>query len=376
MKILYLVHGSDMMGANRCLLDLITGLQQYAVENVVLLPENGELAKVLTERGVEYIIAPYHNWAFTKYISKGYWLNFKLQHENQSFLKAIVEKVKDRNFDIIYSNSSVIGMGAQLAEALHKPHVWHIREFGEKDYNKAFYKGRNYFNLWANKATAIISMSAAIDKEVLPKVTAPKYVIHDGIISKDAIAKIVPNQNHNKETFTFLIIGLIHPTKGQFTALQAFHKVYQKNQNVRLLIAGSGRKLYTQKIKNYIKNNKLEHAAQYLGYVTNPYQIHQQADCVLMCSRSEGMGRVTIEGMVFGNPVIGFNGGATPELIDHQVDGLIYSGGIAELAGCMEYLAANRNIAAQFGKAGRKKAEDKYTIEGYIGEVYEILGKV
>ncbi len=365
-----------MMGANRCLLDLISGLQPNGVNPLVLLPEEGPLVKVLKEKKIEYLIETYHNWAFTKYYKLSYWMQGIRANQNKKHLPHLCKVIYQHNIDIIYTNSSQTGIGAFIAEELKIQHVWHIREFGEKDYDLAFYKGRTYFNQWANKATALISMSAAIEQETLQAITAPKHVIHDGIILKDLLSKIQPRKEKPNKPFTFLIIGAIHPTKGQLTAVKAFHLLTKNNSDVRLLIAGKGRKLYTQKIKSYIQKNKLSDKIEMLGYVNDPYAVHQKADAVLMCSKSEGMGRVTLEAMIFGNPVIGFNGGGTPELIEDGVDGFIYHTDENELAKKMEILVNNPALAFKMGKAGRKKIEEKYTIEDFTDKVYNILSSL
>lgn len=371
MKILYVVHGGDMMGANRSLLELVLEVRHYGAEPVLLLPDKGELAEVLDREEVSYLVAPFYPWANTKYLSKGYWLNGWRQRKNRDYLSAIIELVQPQKFDIIYSNTSIVGIGAQLAEALGLPHIWHIREFGEKDYNIAFYGGRALFTKWANKAAAIISISHTLKKEVLAHLTAPVKVLYDGVITTKRLESITPNQNHHKNPFVFLIIGLIHPTKGQLTALKAFHQVYREHPNTKLLLAGRGRRLYTKRLLHYIKKNKLEGAVEYLGYTKEPYKVHQKASCVLVCSRNEGMGRVTIEGMIFGNPVIGYKGGATPELIQHGQNGLLYSNGVEDLATCMKQLVVNRDLAAQYGKNGREQAA-KYVIEVAAKEEYKI----
>jgi glycosyltransferase involved in cell wall biosynthesis len=376
MRILFFTHGADMMGANRCLLDLLTGLIPLGVTPVVVVPASGELEAVLKDRGIECVVMKYYNWAFTRFISLSYWISSFRQFQNKYlFLPAIVQQTQKLNIDMVYTNSSIVGIGAWLADAINLPHVWHVREFGEKDYGMVFWRGRRYFDSWANKAELLISMSHAIEKEVLANISAPIVTVHDGIITEEAFLNIIPAENHSEPPFTFLIIGAIHPTKGQMTALRCFHEVYKTNKNVRLLIAGMGRRFYAKKIKAYISDNNLESAVNYLGYVSNPYKIHLQADAVLMCSKSEGMGRVTIEGMIFGNPVIGFNGGATPELIDNQKDGLIYNTP-AELVTHMNYLADNPDVAKEFGRNGRIKAGKNFLIKDFVRQVYQHLAEI
>jgi glycosyltransferase involved in cell wall biosynthesis len=341
-----------------------------------VVPAAGALQQVLQDRAIAVEVLPYYNWAFTQYISVSYWLSSIRQFQNKyQYLPQIIEKVAALDADIIYTNSSIVGIGAWVADQLKIPHVWHVREFGKLDYNMIFWRGRSYFDRWANRSSLVISMSAAIDKAVLQGINAPKVVIHDGIVDKATYESIQAPQDHLNPPFTFLIIGAIHPTKGQMTALKAFHKLYKTKTSVRLIIAGTGRRLYARKIQQYIQKHRLSSVVKYLGYVKNPYEVHAQADAVLMCSKSEGMGRVTIEGMLFGNPVIGYNGGATPELIDHAKNGLIYQD-IDELLGHMRFLVEHPQVAQNYGKAGRIKAAKNFLIEEFVRTIFAQLQNI
>ena len=67
-----------------------------------------------------------------------------------------------------------------------------------------------------------------------------------------------------------------------------------------------------------------------------------------MCSRAEAFGRVTVEAMKLGLPVIGAARGATPELVRDGWNGLLYAHGDAnELAGKID-----RSIATARGDSG------------------------
>ncbi len=368
MKILFVTHGADMMGANRSMLNLIAGLQAYEVECVILTPDDGKLAaSVASDQKI--IISSYYRWAHTEYLSKEYWLNYFLQKKNKKRLNIIAEEIKDDNFDLIYSNSSTIGIGAQLADRLNIPHVWRIREFGEEDYNLSFWKGRTHFIQWANKAAAISFISKAIQDKFNQQITAPKYCIYNGVISKVALNKIIPSNNTG--AFTFLIIGLIHPNKGQFDAIIAFHAIYKEFPNSKLIIVGKGRRLYTRKMKKYISDHGLSNNINFLGYVDHPHEVYKKVDCLLMCSKSEGMGRVTVEAMIHGKPVIGYNGGATPELVKHEKNGLIYSNQ-KDLSACMTILLKDRALAEQYGKEGREMAEE-FVTEISVAKEYRIF---
>jgi glycosyltransferase involved in cell wall biosynthesis len=92
-----------------------------------------------------------------------------------------------------------------------------------------------------------------------------------------------------------------------------------------------------------------------------------------MCSPHEAMGRVTAEAMSACRPVIGFDGGGTPELIDHGRSGLLYRGGAEELAACMGRYAEEPGLAWRHGEAAWHQARRRHTTEAYAGHVHAIL---
>jgi glycosyltransferase involved in cell wall biosynthesis len=95
-----------------------------------------------------------------------------------------------------------------------------------------------------------------------------------------------------------------------------------------------------------------------------------------MCSRDEGMGRVTVEAMSYGKPVIGFQSGATPELIEDGIDGFLYKNGAQDLAEKMELLLRDPNRASTMGKTGQQKAIQNYTVQKYVDEMYDVFREV
>jgi len=108
-----------MMGANRSLLGLIRGLRKYEVESVVLCPKKGDFTDALEAENVEYLVAPFTNWVYTK-VSPNYYL-FPLRIlQNYFVLPRLSKQVAAINPDLIYTNSSVTAVGAYLAHRLEK----------------------------------------------------------------------------------------------------------------------------------------------------------------------------------------------------------------------------------------------------------------
>ena len=85
--------------------------------------------------------------------------------------------------------------------------------------------------------------------------------------------------------------------------------------------------VFRRQLQQQIENFGLEQHIELVGYIKNPTHYIQAADAVLVCSHWESFGRVTVEAMLAGKPIIGSANGATTELIQNGVTGLLYDSG-------------------------------------------------
>jgi len=158
--------------------------------------------------------------------------------------------------------------------------------------------------------------------------------------------------------------------------VEAFGLVAGKHPNARLRIVGGGRRLYEAKLKEMAKRKRVLDQVSFLGFKKEVAGEYHRADAVLMCSRDEGMGRVTVEAMSYGKPVLGYRGGATPELVMDEVNGYLYENGAEELAEKMELLLSDPDRARSMGKAGQQKAIQSFTVQKYVNEMYDAFREV
>ena len=95
-----------------------------------------------------------------------------------------------------------------------------------------------------------------------------------------------------------------------------------------------------------------------------------------MCSRDEAMGRVTVEAMASGLPVIGHARGGTPELVRDGITGFLYTDGAEALAARMLELVGDLSRAKRMGRGGAEEASKRFTVEGYASEVLAVYRSV
>lgn len=366
-----------MLGANRSLLALIIGLRQQGVEVMVWCPKFGSFTEALTKHLIPFEVYAYHTWA-APFLHPGFWMLPLTYLKNKAMMGVMRDSVERLQPDVIHTNSSVLSVGAYLAEDLKIPHVWHIREFGRLDYNMVFFPGQASFYHWLAKAAKVIVISEAVREVVLAEHEANETLIYNGVANmahfKSGKGLLHPPKEDGE--ITFLIIGILHPKKNQMVALQAFAKIVEEYPKARLLIVGKGQRLYEKQLRNFAEKHKLGDQVVFAGYMAEPEEAFRESDVVLMCSQLEAMGRVTVEAMAYGRPVIGFNSGGTPELITQGEDGFLYDGGPEELASCMRYFLRHQGDIRVMGRKGYEKAKTRFNEERYVSKMYKVFQEV
>jgi glycosyltransferase involved in cell wall biosynthesis len=93
-----------------------------------------------------------------------------------------------------------------------------------------------------------------------------------------------------------------------------------------------------------------------------------------MCSRGEPFGRVTVEAMKQGVPVVGAASGGTTEIIQDGVTGLLYRLGDAEdLAAKVEILHRDRELLGRMGEEARRWADSTFSLKKYTADLLRVF---
>jgi len=107
----------------------------------------------------------------------------------------------------------------------------------------------------------------------------------------------------------------------------------------------------------------------FLRFQPDPWRLYPEFDVVVHFSvRPEPFGRIVVEAMACGVPVIAARAGGPIEIVEHGVSGwLVEPGNVQALADTMVLsLAADREAV---GAAGRRTAEANFSAERFAAEV-------
>ena len=382
MRICFVSHSTGRHGAEQALLELIEGLVKLGVTCLVIVPKKGPLLIELNRLNIEWRIMGYPTLqiaGYPRWLSRKRLVPYRFARTIYGLLGSVqlARIISKWNCDIVYTNTSSIGVGALAAWFARKPHVWHLHESGHHMGLKYDLGKRRTVRLINYFSEIIIVVSSSL-KDIYSCHIEPNRMrlIYQAVTVNREIKK-THDLNFDKQFFQCVIVASLHPYKGQDEAIAALSKVILRGIKVKLLIIGEGWDSFQTRLHQQIANLGLEQYVKLAGYIKNPINYIQEADAELVCSHWESFGRVTIEAMLAGRAVIGTANGATAELIKDGVTGLLYnSGNHNELADKIQYLHENPEERLKLGTAARIWATDRFTQERYAKEVFDLLREV
>ncbi len=202
-------------------------------------------------------------------------------------------------------------------------------------------------------------------------------VIYNGIDTKLFVPsrerrQIWRSENHiSAATPIFVTVARFSRPKNHSLLIEAFYEVAKANPSAILLLVGDG-ELRT-KTEELVGRFGLTERVRFLGERTDIVDILNASDFFVLSSDYEGLPISVLEAMAIGKPIIATAVGGVPELITHDVNGILVSPGNRHgLATAMVALAEAPDRAREMGERGRQIVENKFDIK-QMARQYSIL---
>lgn len=317
MRICYFTHGNKQEGSSISLLNLIRGVSNAGHTCFVILPQKGYLCDKLDEFGVKWKIHSYRwstypqlkkNIDYVKFIPR-----LALLLINLFNFRRIEKTVLKFNPDIIHSNVSVIQIGYKIAKKNSIKHIWHIREYVDKDF---------HFNFFPSKKTYLKkihnSFTISITKDLFNYF---KLSDDNAIVIYNGVELSVKKKKYRyPKQSCFLFVGHVTETKGVFFLIDAYREYCNKVENpIDLIIIGKCLEVTKNIIRDRIDNLVIYNHVHFLGEIPKEQVLEYMQKClaIIVPSYFEAFGRITAEAMFNGCLVIGRNTGGTKEQFDN-----------------------------------------------------------
>ncbi|KAL6584702.1 hypothetical protein OROMI_003991 [Orobanche minor] len=257
-----------------------------------------------------------------------------------------------------------------------------------------------------------ISDELAFVAGISSSLNTPSFTTENMLERRQSLRKAVRKEmGLDDDDMLAILLGSINPGKGQLLLLESArllnnlsakesvsmdHDYYSRNplsesngrkdlKNIKILIGSVGSKsnkvAYVETLLRYLSaNSNLSKSVLWTPATTRVASLYSAADVYVMNSQGLGetFGRVTIEAMAFGLPVLGTDSGGTKEIVEHNVTGLLHPlgrPGAKILARNLEFLLRNPTARQEMGVKGKEKVETMYLKKHMFQKFGEVLYK-
>lgn len=179
------------------------------------------------------------------------------------------------------------------------------------------------------------------------------------------------------KTHQLCCVSRLQPGKGQDLLIKAMPLILEHVPTAALKIVGEGD--FATELRQLISKLGLEDHVQLTGRVPDALQVMAESEICVFPSvwELEGFGLVTIEAMSLGKPVVAFDTGPTPELIEDGKTGvLIEPGNVEAVAEVIVELLEKPRLAEKIGSAAEKSFNNRFSITQTVNLYHQVLGQL
>lgn len=227
-----------------------------------------------------------------------------------------------------------------------------------------FYDVPGYYLSEKVAAARFVCVIGSYARSQMMKVSSPEHwsKIEIAPLGVDAELFQPSSFRSSPELFEVLCVGRLVPAKGQHILLQAASLLQKSGKSFLLRFVGDGpdrQSLEREAHQSGLANVRFE------GSVNQDRirQFYETADIFALASFAEGIPVVLMEAMAMEIPCVSTWIAGIPELIRHDVDGILVAPSSAdELASAISRLMGDNSLRLRLGKAGRIRVLDRYQL--------------
>jgi glycosyltransferase involved in cell wall biosynthesis len=379
-RVLFLNHAGVLGGGELSLLDIAV---RYANSSKVLLLADGPFRSKLEQVGVAVEVLPV----------SGVVSGIRREGNGIRELQAMPEVLKlswsvarsVRDYDVLYANSQkALVIGALAGKLASKPVIWHLRDMLVADH---FSREHRWLAVvLSNHAVArvIANSRATAEAFVASGGRAEKVrLVHNGI-DPTPFESVNPAQVDALRRALGLaevpVVGVfsrLAPWKGQHILLEALARL----PHVHAVLVGEaifGELAYAKALGEQAQTLGIADRVRFLGFRHDIPQLMKLSDVVVHTSIApEPFGRVIVEGMLAGRPVVATRAGGAVEIVEDGTSGvLVPPRDATALASALSDLLADPARADALAEAGRKAALEFFSLRAMLEGIMRQLQEV
>ena len=377
MKILFLDQSGNLGGAELQLLDLA---RFYRDSCLVGLFVDGSFREALEQHKIPVLIFSSKSLQIRK--DSSFWQSIGSLGQIISLISQVIKLCGDR--DLIYANTQkALVVGAIASFLTGKPLVYHLHDilslehFSPTNRRVAVSLANRFANLIiANSQATKTAFIRAGGKEQLVEVVYNGFDLEKYQINNDRITQLKQELNLEGR----YIIGhfsRLSPWKGQHILIEALNSCPEATA---ILVGDAlfGEDEYVEQLHQQVEKSGLRDRVRFLGFRTDVPELMSMCDLIVHTSTApEPFGRVIVEAMLCGKPVIASAAGGATELIQNNETGwLTPPGDTLELANAIERCIEQSELNMEVARAGKQSAIERFDLFKIERQIDDLLCQI
>lgn len=377
-RILFLDHTATLGGGELYLLDVA---KAYADSSRVVLFSEGPFADRLRSEDIPTSIVPAPKRVLDVPRKADVWDVLQAIPGVFRFVFQIARLARD--YDLVFANSQKSMLIGALASTLaRRPFVWNLHDLLTADHFTAL--NRRLAVTVANWTTTRIIVNSKATRSALAEAGGRvdhTHVVYNGLGADafDALsAEAGPSLRSTLGLDGAPLLGVfsrLAPWKGQHVLIDALAQLPE----VHALLVGDalfeGDVPYVDELKSRARSRGVSERVHFLGFRDDVPALMKACDAIVHTSVApEPFGRVIVEGMLARRPVVATRAGGPLEIVeDGQTGRLVPPNDAEALATAVQSLLNDPARAKSLAEAGRKRAEERFSVSSMIEGVDEVL---
>jgi glycosyltransferase involved in cell wall biosynthesis len=244
-----------------------------------------------------------------------------------------------------------------------------------------FSKWKTFVYIFLERLTAlitdrIITLTEQEKKDHLRFSIAPdeKFaVIHSGVdliqfLKTEIDAREIRDKlGIHRNTFVVGTVGRLTPVKGQRYLIEAAARIVRQKPDTVFVFLGDGELM--PELTEMVTSLGIKDHVKFLGWRPDVAEVISTFDVFVLPSLNEGMGKVLVEAMAMGKPIVASDVGGIQSLVMHGKNGLLVPPGDPEaIADTIDSLRRDSAKAKIMGEKGKSIAAD-YNADAMIRQI-------
>jgi glycosyltransferase involved in cell wall biosynthesis len=394
MKILYVQPGPGMGGSKISLYHMVkcasSSQKSFLALSAPVQTDYEGLIKPFVEK-IFYQEIPtwqkYHRQTWFEKLRAPFGNTYRIMSSIPAAIK-LAKIIKAENIDLVHTNNSITLVGALAAWITNTPHVWHVREaFGSKRQYRPIVSDALTYWLMKHLSDVIICNSA-YTAEPFRERQIKHIIIQNGIdlteftVDDTQGASIRSQYAIKRDEIVIGMVGnLSTELKRHNIFLDMAQVLIKEHHQLKFIIFGGSSNLdqtdYTRSLAQQVNNSGLSDKVIWAEFIEDTPAMMNSVDILVHPALTEGSGRVIMEAMAAGKPVVGMKSGGVQELIRDGENGfLIQPGNDQDLAVKVKLLLEDENLRQNIAANARIYAHSNFSNQANmraIEDVYQNL---